>query len=85
MQGHDVEEIDRNGQPKEGDRLIIEPKKLEKHIPQIDFKKQEGRPEDLGQNDSGDGPEGDVLLLNPYPDPKPPNPPMPNVGFGGQA
>ena len=44
MQGRDLEEVDRNGEPKEGDRLVIEPKKPEKHIPGVDFRKQEGRP-----------------------------------------
>jgi hypothetical protein len=45
MVGRDEFEIDGEGEPKEGDRLILNPTKPEKHVPTVDFKKQEGRPE----------------------------------------
>lgn len=44
MEGRGETEIDRSGEPKEGDRLILNPAKPEKHIPNVDFKRQAERP-----------------------------------------
>jgi len=45
MIGRDDEtDIDKHEEPKLGDRLILNPLKPEKHIPSVDFNKQENRP-----------------------------------------
>ena len=44
MIGREEEELDRD-QAKEGDRLLLDPHKPEKHIAEIDFKKMVDRPE----------------------------------------
>lgn len=40
MEGREEVEIDRNGEAREGDRLLLEPKKPEKHVPNVYFDKQ---------------------------------------------
>jgi hypothetical protein len=47
--------------------LILNPLKIEKHIPSIDFNKQQNRPEAMQFDEHEAGPEGDVLIINPQP------------------
>ena len=48
---------------KEGDVLILDPEKLKKHLPDINFEKQMGRA--VPEADEDDEKEGDVLVLEP--------------------
>lgn len=65
MEGRGEMEVDREGDPKEGDRLLLNPKKLERHVGDVIFERQAGRPE--GKERGEEAPEGDVLILNPQP------------------
>ena len=60
---------------------MINPKKIEKHVANVIFEKQEGRPEPVCYGEDENGPEGDVLFINP----KPVEPHIPNVDFARQA
>ena len=48
-------EINKDEEPRIGDRLLLEPKKIEKHIANVIFDKQAGRPEpvEYGEEDAG--------------------------------
>ena len=48
----------------EGDVLVLDPEKLQKHLPDIKFEKQLGRQE-TRDVDEQDEQEGDVLVLEP--------------------
>ena len=81
MEGREEMEINKDEEPRIGDRLLLEPKKIEKHIANVIFDKQAGRPEPVEYGEEDVGPEGDVLRL----DPKPIGPHIAQVDFEKQA
>lgn len=81
MEGRPQADIDRNGEPNEGDRLILQPKKPQKHIPNVNFQKQEGRLEGSINKEDEPCPQGDVLIINP----KRVEPHIPKIDFARQA
>ena len=58
--------------------MVLTPKKVEKHIANVVFDKQGGRPE---KENSEDPPEGDILVINPREVERH----LPNLDFGKQA
>jgi hypothetical protein len=65
MIGHPEDEMGPDDQI-EGDILVIRPKKMEKHVPEIDFKRMSERPEILIEKNEDDEPiEGDRILIEP--------------------
>lgn len=80
MTGHPEDEIGPDDQI-EGDILLISPKKMQKHQPEIHFSKMIARPDIVGDKNEDDEPmEGDRLVI----DPKILNKKIQNIDFSKQ-
>lgn len=66
---------------KDGDRLLINPKKAEKKLADIKFEKMIGRPDNSDSNLDEQGPQGDRVKI----EPKYPEKHLPNIDFSKQV